>query len=382
MRIIGWLLLAVLAVSVALPFMYAYHAWNAVEKDEFHFGVTYWFNTFQEARTLVDKVDDSADVFVVDSREVPFAANETLLTDICNYAAGAGLKFIVYFDLISVTTYPWHQEWLTTAKTRWGDKFLGIYLHDELCGKQLDGKINGTQQVQRAPNYSDAADRFVNIISGFNSTKFAKNNNISMFTGDYALFWFDYLGGYDTVFVELGWGLNTTQQIAMCRGAANVQGKDWGAIILYKTKEPPYLGSGKEMFNEMVAAYRAGAKYVLGFNFPRYPETNPYGFLSEDHFEAMKNFHDYVNAFPRNLYGRFEGRVAYVLPKDYGWSGRWPDDNIWGLWPADEKAPQIWENMNKLIARHGFELDIIFDAPRFSPQDKYPTIYAWNATIT
>jgi hypothetical protein len=182
--------------------------------------------------------------------------------------------------------------------------------------------------------------------------------------------------------VELGWGLNSTQQIAMCRGAANMQGKDWGAIILWKTDEPPYLGSGQEMFEEMVAAYRAGAKYVIVFNYPRYPETNPYGVLDEEHFRAMKNFHDYVDAYPRNMYGRFEGRVAYVFPKNYGWGARWHDDNIWGLWPADEKTPLIWENMNKLIARYGFELDIIYDDIRFSIQDKYSTIYAWNATIT
>ena len=144
MRIRGWLLLTVLAVSVVLPFMYAYHAWNAVEKDEFHFGVTNGYNTFLGAKILIDKVKDYTDVFVVDSRDITFTSNETLLTDICNYAVGAGLKFIVYFDLISEFTYPWHHEWLTTAKTRWGDKFLGIYLHDELGGKQLDGKINGT----------------------------------------------------------------------------------------------------------------------------------------------------------------------------------------------------------------------------------------------
>ena len=118
------------------------------------------------------------------------------------------------------------------------------------------------------------------------------------------------------------------------------------------------------------------------FNFPRYPETNPHGILSEEHFTAMKNFREYVNTYPRNLYGRFEGRVAYVFPKDYGWGARWPDDNIWRLWPADEKAPQIWANMNKLIGRYGFELDIVFEDARFTPQNKYPTVYAWNATIT
>lgn len=35
---------------------------------------------------------------------------------------------------------------------------------------------------------------------------------------------------------------------------------------------------------------------------------------------------------------------------------------------ADEKAPLIWENMNKLIARYGFELDIVFDDAKLSRQ--------------
>jgi len=48
---------------------------------------------------------------------------------------------------------------------------------------------------------------------------------------------------------------------------------------------------------------------------------------------------------------------------------------------ADEKAPLIWENMNKLIARYGFELGIVFDDARFSSRGKYSTIFAWNVTI-
>jgi len=387
MRIRGWLLLAVLAVSIALPFIYAYHTWNAVEEDEFHFGVTYGFNTLQEAKLLIDKVKDYTDVFVVDSRDITFATNETLLTDVCNYAAEAGLKFIVYFDLISGTTpslpptYPWHRDWLTTAKTKWGDKFLGVYLHDELGGKQLE--LAEEEHFDNASDYADAANKFVTQLAGYGSTQFAKKNDISLFMADFGLYWWDYLGGYDTVFVELGLlRHNTTQQIAFCRGAANLQGKDWGAIIVAKTNEPPYLGSGPEIYAEMLAAYRAGAKYVIVFNHPRYPETNPYGVLGEEHFEAMQNFNSYVKANPRSETGQFEGRVALVLPRDYGWGARRVDDTIWGLWPADDKAPLIWENMNKLTARYGFELDIVYDDARFNPQSKYQTIYAWNATIT
>jgi hypothetical protein len=374
MKTIAWVLVVVLIVSAALPLVYWYHVSSTSETDEFYFGVTYGFNTTSEAKLLIDKVKDYTDLFVVDSWDA--TTNETMLNEICQYAADSNLKFIVYFDLVSIKTYPWHRDWLTTAKTRWGDKFLGIYLHDELGGKQIDEK----QYVQNASDYADAANQFTTNIESYYSTQFAKNNSIPLFMSDYALYWWDYLGGYDTIFVELGWNLSSTQQIGMCRGAANMQGKDWGAIILWKYYEPPYVGSGQEMYDEMVTAYNAGAKYVIVFNYPRYPDTNPYGVLTEEHFEAMKNFNEYTRAHPRDI-GKIEDHVALVLPKDYGWGARWQNDNIWGLWPADDKTTLIWENMNKLTQKYGSELDIIFDDARFNPQGKYSTMYLWNETI-
>ena len=81
--------------------------------------------------------------------------------------------------------------------------------------------------------------------------------------------------------------------------------------------------------------------------------------------------------------GAIEGRVALVLPRDYGWGLRHPEDKIWGLWNApDDKSPIVWENMNKLTERYGLELDIIFDDPSFKPKEKYFIVHLWNATIT
>ena len=49
------------------------------------------------------------------------------------------------------------------------------------------------------------------------------------------LYWFDYLGGYDTIFAQLGWNTSViNQQIAQLRGAATMQNKDWGTIITWK----------------------------------------------------------------------------------------------------------------------------------------------------
>jgi hypothetical protein len=390
---LAWVLFFIaLLVSVAfLPIVYVYYQIkNDVSNEEFFFGVTYGSTTSSEAKLLIDKVKGYTNLFVVDSWDI--SENETALTEICEYAVDAGMSVIVYFDYVFYDVEPWLwlRAWLNTAKERWGDQFLGIYLFDEPGGNQIDTGQWQTgwfakEAMENASDYSDAANRFVTSIPSALSWQNVKNVSLPIFTSDYALYWFDYLAGYDTVFVELGWNISTIQQIALCRGAANVQGKDWGAIITWTYYEPPYLASGPEIYQEMLTAYRAGAKYVVVFNYPKYPENNMYGILAEEHFTAMRLFWDYVQAFPRDNYGKVEGQAALVLPKDYGWGTRRAEhlieDNIWGFWVEDEKTPIIGENMLKLMGRHGLELDIVYDDPQFNFEEKYSQIYFWNSTI-
>jgi len=372
------LLLAVVLVSVGLAYAAVYYSQESSAEDEFFFGVSFGQQTAAEAKVLIDKVKDYTNFFLINSWDI--ATNETALDEVCDYAAQAGMKFIVFFDLISREKYPWHQTWLETAKERWNGSFLGVHLRDELGGKQIDDAPEN-KTFTEAADYSDAANRFVSNILSANSTIDAKSKGVPMFISDYALYWFDYLAGYDTVFVELGWNHSTQQHIALCRGAANMQDKDWGAIIVWTYYEPPYLANGTKILEDMTAAYRAGAKYVVVFDYPTYPEGNPYGILQEEHFAAMQQFWSYVHDSPRGTYGEVDGKVAFVLPKDYGWGMRNVADNMWGLWPADEKAPIIWVNMNKLIQKYGFELDIVYDDARFNVGTKYYKVYYWNATV-
>ena len=95
-------------------------------------------------------------------------------------------------------------------------------------------------------------------------------------------------------------------------------------MITWTYYEPPYLGGTQEILNNMLAAYAAGAKYVIVFNYPKYPETNTYGILNEDYFATMKNLYYNIKAYPRNAYGRFKGNVAMVLPENFGWKGQTP----------------------------------------------------------
>jgi len=158
-----------------------------------------------------------------------------------------------------------------------------------------------------------------------------------------------------------------------------------GAIITWTYYEPPYLASGPEIYGEMVTAYDAGAKYVVAFNFPRHPETNPYGVLAEEHFVAMQRFWDYVQAHPRRSNVDGGAQVAFVLPKDYGWGTRrtenFIEDRIWGFWPEDPTTLIIGKNMRALLNLYGLKLDIIYDDPQFSYQEMYEQIYYWNSTI-
>ncbi|MGQ9539155.1 MAG: hypothetical protein ACUVTE_06220 [Candidatus Bathycorpusculaceae bacterium] len=207
-------------------------------------------------------------------------------------------------------------------------------------------------------NYSEAANWYVENIRSSPSMLDLKIVDIPVFTSDYALCWFDYLAGYDCVFVEFGWNHSRAQHIALGRGAANAQGKKWGVIITWTYRHPPYLENGTRLFDDLVTAYKAGAKYIIIFN---YPKLNEYGVLTEEHFNVIKEFWNLLQNSPKTLGEKVTGQVAYVLPRDYGWGMRSPEDKIWGIWPPDDLSQTIWSNMNKLIERYGLKLDIIYD---------------------
>jgi len=378
-----------------------------------YFGVTFGGNTTSEAKTLIDKVKGYTNLFVIDNWDV--AMNETILTEICQYAYDANLYFIVYFSFIfsnasqlsasSLDLYkdagiePFHVPWLSSANDKWGEKFLGAYVLDEPGGKQIDfghysgfaTTYNGRNQTtfNNVANYSDAANRFVrglktvttqrlNNATHRNSIPNATGRVIPVFTADNALYWFDYLAGYDAVFAELGWTNNEIQHIALCRGAANVQNKQWGAIICWASNDPPTMPTGSQMLEDLDLAYFAGAQYLLVFN---YPQVNPYGALTDEHFQALETFWNQMHTSPRKTVATYN-HVALVLPKDYGWGMRQPTDNIWGLWSIenDSIGPVIGTKIATLIKQYGTNLDIIFDDPSFNHTQKYSTIYYWNGT--
>jgi len=382
-KTLGLLLLAILILSSSTVILGAELKVSSVKPSDVYFGVSYGGVSAEGAKPLIDKVKGYTNIFLIASYDI--TSNETALNEICNYCIQSNLKFIVYFQFISHIIYPWHQAWMDTAKQRFGSNFLGVYLQDELGGKQIDG--NSTQKtVLNASSYADAANQYISNIEAFNSTRDAKRRDIPIFLADYALYWFDYQAGYDTVFAELGSNASVVRQIALCRGAADLQGKDWGAIVTWKYEQPPYMPSAGEMFSDMVSAYSAGAKYVLVFNYPTYPSGNPYGVLSEEDFAALQQFWHYINTYPRENYGSQTAQVALVLPADYGWAMRRSSyitsDLIWGLFPEDSKAPTVLNAANTLVDRYGLKLDIVYEDSRYNVTNRYSQIYYWNSTLT
>ncbi len=384
MKLTYLILIIILLTTIfsVIAYNHYYNIEPEVPKEDFFFGVSFGGNTSIQAKQLIDKVKGYTNIFLINSWDVTI--NETALNEVCEYASEADLDFMVFFDFISHTGYPWHLTgWLDTAKERWKNQFLGVYLYDEPGGRQI---ISGQWDEGIAPknisDYGEAAEFFVSSISSTSSMRDLKDRHIPVFTSDFALYWFDYLAGYDTIFVEFGWNHSRPQHVALGRGAANMQNKEWGAIITWTFQQPPYLEDNGTLFLEdLKTAYQAGAKYLIVFNYPTYPQDNPFGILTDDHFDAMERFWNMTTS-SEQTFEKVEVEAAFVLPKDYGWGMLRPDDNIWfPEWGPDNKSALIWENMNKLIADYGLKLDIIYDDPRFSFEEKYPNIYRWNDQI-
>jgi hypothetical protein len=366
---------SILVVSVILTLFYVF---SQVEKEkskkEFFFGVSYGQNSFEEAKNIIDKVKNYTNLFIINSYPLTYNnTNPNELNKICDYAAKSDLHFIVYF--FSFLAGNWQQEWLDTARKNWGEKFLGVYLRDEPGGYQIENGdfINGL-------TYAEASKNFVEAISSSRSMEILKNKTVKVFTSDFGLYYYDYLAGYDTVFAEFGWNNSRIRQIGLCRGAAKIMNKDWGAIITWTYMSPPFIGSGEEIYEDMLTAYSSGAKYVVIFDYSKNPIDGKYGILTDEHFEAMEQFWHYINSESDNI-SIINGKFAYKLPNYYGSALRYVDDKIWGIWDADKNSTKIWENLIDLEKKHGLELDIIYDDPRFDIKNSYQIIYYWNSTL-
>jgi hypothetical protein len=147
-------------------------------------------------------------------------------------------------------------------------------------------------------------------------------------------------------------------------------------MITWTYTNTPYIESGAALYDDLITAYQNGAKYILVFD---YPKNFTYGILQEAHLEALKQFWQYVKDNPRTD-NSINDRVAYVLPKDYGYGFRGPDDKIWGLWGPDELSPKIWSDVSTLVEQYKPRMNIIYEDDLQSSTFKYSKLIFWNGT--
>lgn len=340
-------------------------------------GIDVAYGDVEEIKALLDQVSSYTNTFVVGSTEITY--NVEKLNEVCDYVYSKDLYFMIYMHP-DVDGLDDQRQWVENTSSRWGQFFLGLYAYDEPGGRQLDDAQYKVLDEVPA-NYTDAAEKYATQLGEFlgvirESPIYA--GNMSLFTSDYALYWFDYKGGYDGVFAEFGWNYSRNLNIALCRGAATAQNKEWGVMITWTYNHPPYLESGEELYQDMVLAYENGAKYILLFD-----SNGDYtdGVLAEEHLDALKQFWSYIKNNPRQATVSSE-RVAYVLPKGYAYGFRGPQDKIWGFWEGadDPLCSMISVDVGNLLDEYSTKLDIIYD-DELALDTTYSKYIYWNGTI-
>lgn len=366
----------IVIVVLSLFLVWNWFSNNDVQGKEFYVGVEFAYaNQPSQVAALVDKVKDYTNLFVLGAVGLTF--NPTILTQTCDIIYNAKLNFIVLFTGIDMYNYTITQ-WMLEAQARYGKQFLGIDRFDEPGGNQLD---NGRYQLVNStdipnPTYASVAAAYVGNLSYF--PNYYLQFSPRVMTSDYGLFWFNYKANYTTIFAEFVGNQSRQRIIALNRGAAEAFGKDWGVVINWKYNQPPYLENGLELYGDLALAYSAGAKYAVVFS---YPNTTSYGTLTDDHFAALRQFWYTLHHNP-DSFGDNPAHAAYVVPADYGFGFRSPNDSIWGIFPPDELSPKIYNDTQTLTTQFGSQYNILYDGPQTAALLKnYSQVYYWNQTL-
>jgi hypothetical protein len=342
-------------------------------------------------KAFIDQVSPYTNLIAIGSGSACAADN---LGTIFQYAYDKGMSFMSFiptfrraptYGNVSLDTTPWSYsnatKWYEYAIANWSSNLVGFLapMEDEPGGQMLDLSKDRPVKLANVGSHTDAADQFIQGYSAKLANERSKLNITSypLFTCDYSLYWFDYKATQDCVFAEFGWNHSRQLNVALNRGAAVAQNKQWGVVITYTYNSTPYLESGPELYQDMVTAYDNGAKYILVF------DTNPSysaDILKPEHFAAMQQFWQYALANPRKTNFSWD-RTALVLPKGYACGFRWANDAVWGLWQSNSFSfgSSTYNAINNLLVQYGDKLDIIYDDDLLPGQTSgYRNLIYWN----
>jgi hypothetical protein len=352
------------------------------DTEKTYIGVAFGGDTVEQAKALIDRTKNYTNLFILQSG--PISYNESATTEICDYATQNGQSIIVYFGdmspyILARKEQSWRLTWVENAKTVYGSQFLGVYYYDNPGGYYIDAdKTIPGWKMPANSTYDSIANRFARGFQRDPGTVFLKNISVPVICSDYALYWFDYKGSYDVVLAQLGWNNTAAQEIALLRGAANFQHKDWGVMITWKYNQPPYLDKGQNIYQQMRDSYAAGAKYIAIFDYPY--NYSSYGIMGDEHFNALERLWNDVQT--GKITQKPQADAVLLLPKNYGFGYRTAGDTIWGYWSPDEKTPIIWNTTQTLLSRYGYSLDIAYEDVNYTIPSNYGSVYYWNSTIT
>ena len=392
----------VLVLIIVSPFLAVWtYTPQTTTVPEFYFGVEYAVDdhSVEDCKALVDRTKEFTNMFVVDSFGI--TSDVIKLNEVCDYVYDAGLDFLVFFispigDEMMFRYNFWPHLWISDAVDRYGDQFLGAYAMDEPGGSQLDIGNFRMMNPEDIESASQATSLYVENLDAHVEyyTQITDYEDITVLTADYGLYWFDYKAGYDTILAEFGWNQSRQLHVALCRGAATVQDQDWGIIETWTYNHSPYMTSAEELYDDMVLAYNNGAKYFVIFDHPA-TDFSDYGILTDEHFQAMEDFWEYVENNP-DKHGVEKASIAYVVPETFGYCFRNGHDKVWGLDPykfvedrwgdynATELAQKVWMDVTYLLDEYGSGLDIVYSDPDFDAvlTKKYDELFFWNQTVT
>ena len=349
-------------------------------------GIDVAYDDEENVYKVADAVEGYVNLIILGSLNV--TTDTAKLTRVCDYLYNRGFYFIIYVAFaLGVSQPPYlppqgpDANFFLDGMKRWSDKLLGAYIFDEAGGKYID--VTTAAELPYVKTYSDAAENFVSHTGYFlvNYEDYYGSPILRKFTSDYALYWYDYLAGYDVVFGEFVGNQSRQMAMALCRGAAKSIGKDWGVMITWKYAQPPFVEEPLQLLHDMILAYKNGARYINIFNSPaNNSATTEYGILTQEHLDIMRAFWYYTKLWP--FTEKFPAETAFILPTDYGYGFRGPADKIWGVFGPDALSPVIWNATNQLIQTYGKRLDIVYEnktdnEPIMLP---YKRLIYWNGT--